>query len=81
MALYLKDKEVDALARELAELERRNITEAVRLALKERRDRLLEAREEKQKRVREKLEKIWALPLVDERPADEILYDEHGLPK
>jgi len=81
VALYLKDREVDALARELARLEGKTITDAVRSALQEKHDRLLAAREEKRRRVRETLERIWALPILDDRPADEILYDENGLPK
>jgi hypothetical protein len=81
MPLYLKDKEVDALARELAELESKNLTEAVREALREKRDRLVKAREAKRRRVRETLERIWALPVLDDRPHDQILYDENGLPR
>jgi antitoxin VapB len=81
MALYLKDPEVDRLARELAGLERVTITEAVARALTERRQRLLDAREAKRRKVEARLQRIWALPIRDPRDPDEILYDEDGLPK
>jgi antitoxin VapB len=83
MALSIKDPEVDALARELASRTGKSITESLRMAL---RDRL----EQERAKVRgddlvEALMEIGrrcaALPLLDDRPPDEILYDERGLPR
>jgi antitoxin VapB len=84
MALSIKDPEVDALARELAARTGVSITEAVLVALREQlaRERakalagidLAEALMEIGRRCA-------ALPLLDDRPPDEILYDEHGLPR
>lgn len=81
MALYLKDPEVDRMARELAGLEHVTITEAVARALSERRQRLLDAREAKRRRVEALLAEIHKAPILDPRHPDEILYDEDGLPK
>lgn len=83
MALSIKDPEAERLARALAEKTGETITIATRRALEERlrrlanagnRDVLLEELAASRKR--------WAkLPVVDHRPADEILgYDENGLP-
>ncbi len=84
MALSLKDKETDRLARQVASLTGETLTEAVRTALAER------LRRERLKRGRpanlaDELEAIAgrcdALPVLDPRSADEIIgYDENGLP-
>jgi antitoxin VapB len=84
MALSLKDPETDSLARQVAALTGETLTEAVRRALAER------LRSEQIKRglptidlaaIDELLARIDALPIYDNRSADEILgYDENGLP-
>jgi antitoxin VapB len=84
MALSLKDKETDSLARQVASLTGETLTEAVRTALAQR------LRRERLKRGRpanlaDALEAIArrgdALPVPDARSADEIIgYDENGLP-
>ena len=81
MAIYLKDPEVDRLARELAQRERVSITEAVERALRERIGRLAAEREEKYRRTLKLIEEIQALPVHDDRPLEETLYDEDGNPK
>ena len=81
MAIYLKDPEVDRLARELAQRERVSITEAVERALRERIGRLAAEREEKYRRTLKLIEEIRALPVYDDRPLEETLYDEDGNPK
>lgn len=81
MAIYLKDREVDTLAREVARLEGTSITEAIERALADRRAKLLAAREEKRKRVEATLARIRKLPVLDPRSPDEILYDKDGIPK
>lgn len=83
MALSIKDPEADRLARELAARTGESLTEAVLVALRERL-----ARETGRTRtipLREELAAIRrrcaALPVVDNRSADEILgYDDRGLP-
>jgi len=85
MALSIRDPETDRLARELAALTGETMTQAIRTALQERLEREREDRQAHIERKREKamatLRRIWALPVVDDRPADELLgYDEHGLP-
>jgi antitoxin VapB len=83
MALSLKDKETDRLARAVAALTGETLTDAVRVALAERleRERL---RRGKGPRLAEQLVEIGkhcaALPDLDPRAPDEIVgYDETGL--
>lgn len=83
MPLYLKDREADALAREVAALTGETLTQTVRNALRERLDR------ERLKRslpvtiddLQDMFADFDALPVLDDRTADEIIgYDENGLP-
>lgn len=82
--LNIKDPEVYQMARKLADLTGRTMTEVVRQAL---RDRL--AREERRRLKPHVLEKLLeisdrcaALPVLDNRTEDEILgYDEYGIPR
>ena len=78
MAIYLKDPNVDRLAREIARLEGTSVTEAIRNALSERHAQLMAAREERERRVDECLARLRALPVLDPRRPDEMLYDENG---
>lgn len=83
MALSIKDPEADRLARELAARTGESLTEAVLVALRERLAR--ETGRTKSIPLREELAAIRrrcaALPVVDNRSADEILgYDDRGLP-
>ena len=82
MALSIKHDEADRLARELAHLTGESLTEAVLNALRERlqRQRILD----QTSRLRDELLEIGrrcaALPVLDNRSADEILgYDDQGL--
>jgi antitoxin VapB len=84
MALSLKDKETDSLARQVAKLTGESLTEAVRTSLRERlrRERLRRGRPAN---LADELEAIArrcdSLPVLDNRSADEIIgYDENGLP-
>lgn len=82
MALSIKDPEADRLVRELAEATGESITEAARKAFEERLLRV-RARSTAAPRVQlnDIIERARALPVVDDRSADEILgYDENGLP-
>jgi antitoxin VapB len=84
MALSLKDPETDALARQVANLTGETLTQAVRVALKER----LRVEQIKrgqqpwdQQKIDAIIERFAALPILDHRTDEEILgYDENGLP-
>ncbi len=84
MALSLKDRETDSLARQVASLTGESLTEAVRGALR------LRLRDEQLKRgkgpwdagrIDALIERYNVLPVFDTRTDDEILgYDKNGLP-
>ena len=83
MALSIKDRETERLARELAERTGESLTLATRRALEERLRRIGGAA--RRASLLEDLAEIrrrWsALPIVDDRTADEIIgYDQNGLP-
>lgn len=83
MALSLKDKEADRLAREVAALTGETLTEAIRKALAERLERVRLHRGEPT-RLADLLEQLGrecaALPDLDLRSPDEIVgYDETGM--
>jgi antitoxin VapB len=83
MPLNIKDPATDRLARELARTTGESITTAVAVALQERLDRV--RGRGRGRDLAAELNAIAlrcaALPVVDDRPEDEILgYDEHGLP-
>ena len=86
MALSIKNPEVEALARELARVSRKPITEVVRDSLKRELERAkVIARVRPEPDLAERLMAIGrrcaALPVLDDRSPDEILgYDENGLP-
>jgi antitoxin VapB len=83
MALSLKDKETDRLAREVATLTGETLTTAVRKALAERLERERMRRGESvglADRLAELARECAALPVFDARPPDEIVgYDENGM--
>jgi antitoxin VapB len=83
LALNIRNPEAERLAAELARRTGETKTEAVTKAL---RDRLARVHRERSGRLADELEMIAEhcaiLPVLDARPADEILgYDEHGLPR
>jgi len=83
MALSLKDKETDRLARAVAALTGETLTDAIRVALAERLERVRLRRGESA-RLAEQLMEIGrhcaALPDLDSRSPDEIVgYDENGM--
>jgi len=80
MALSIKNEEADELARELAALTGKSITEAIVMALREQLART-RSKENVGDAVRRLMEEFAQYPVLDDRPADEILgYDEYGLP-
>ncbi len=84
MALSLKDRETDSLARKVASLTGETLTEAVRMSLAERlaRERLKRGRPANlTDELRAISQRMDALPDLDPRSPDEIIgYDENGLP-
>lgn len=83
MALNIKDRETDSLVRELAALTGEPITDAVKVAVRERleRERRLRPTKASIEEILAIAAKIAAKPVVDPRSPDEIMgYDEHGLP-
>lgn len=86
MPLNIKNDETHRLARELAQQLQLSITDAVTLALRESLAHHGTALSEERDRKREALNRLSvecaALPILDPRPADEILgYDETGAPR
>lgn len=82
MSLHIKDAKTDKLAREVAKLAGKSITEAIRRSLEERREKLKRGR--KRRSLAEQLDEIGArcaaLPDLDKRSPNEILdYDKKGL--
>ena len=80
MGLYIRDEGVHRLARELAERERRTLTESVRLALEDRLRSLDDGRDAKMRKLREVQARIAALPELAPDFTDNDLYDENGDP-
>jgi antitoxin VapB len=82
--LNIKDPEAQALARELAAATGETITRAVHMAVRERLQKV-RVRKSARQRLADRLDQIArhcaALPVLHDRPADEILgYDGRGLP-
>jgi antitoxin VapB len=83
MALSIKDPDVDRLARQLARMTGESITDAVRLAVRDRLEREQRRRGKTidRTRVDQIVARLAALPVVDDRAPDELIgYDERGLP-
>jgi antitoxin VapB len=82
MAVLIKDAEADRLIRQLAERTGESITEAVKKAVTERLEKVpLTAGEvaRRKRRINALLAKLDAMPVVDDRSADEIIgYNEYG---
>lgn len=78
MALSIKSERADSLARELAALTGKSITETVEVALAERLD--AERRRRRGRGLDDIVERFRALPILDERSPEEILgYGDEGL--
>ena len=83
MGISIKNEQAERLARELARETGESLTTAIRRALEERLERVEGRRSpaDKLALARAVLRRVDALPVLDDRPAAEILgYDEHGLP-
>jgi antitoxin VapB len=84
MAINIKDPRTDELAREVARQSGESLTEAIRVALEERLQRLTGRRRAATRREKlyEILHRVDVLPRVDERSEEEILgFDEQGIPR
>ena len=83
MALSIKKRETEQLARALAKEAGESITDAIERSLQERLERLRRKRKAKflLESVDDILRRVDQLPILDDRSADEIVgYDENGLP-
>ena len=86
MALSIKNRELEEVSRELARVTGKPITEALlegakRELLRQKRLQRVLPTNDFFAGIREIQERVAKLPILDSRPADEILYDEFGLPK
>jgi antitoxin VapB len=96
MHLNIKDNETHRMAQSLARETGESMTEAVRLAIRERLERVRDERRkerlrEGEKELRRKAEKLAELRAISAETAEllkgppldhaELLYDENGLPK
>jgi antitoxin VapB len=82
MALHIQDPETDKLARELSAATGETITQAVNIALRDRLRNVAPARSEAEyiARIKAITARVAAMPVLDNRSADEILgYNEQGL--
>lgn len=82
MALNIRNSETENLANELARLTGETKTEAVKKALSARLQKLKQQQDTQflTEELNEIAEHCATLPVLDNRSAEEILYDENGLP-
>jgi antitoxin VapB len=83
MGMNIKSEETHRRAKELARITGETIAEAVDRAVIERLERLRRRRNRKAlaARLLKIGEQCSRLPMLDNRSADEMLYDEYGLPR
>ncbi|HWT32026.1 MAG TPA: type II toxin-antitoxin system VapB family antitoxin [Propylenella sp.] len=81
--LNIKNPEARQLAIKISQVTGESVTEAVTVALRERLDRVtkVRSREGLAARLKEIGRRAAALPVLDPRDPDDMLYDEDGLPK
>ena len=83
MALNIRNHETEKLAADLAALTGETKTEAVMKALKDRLEQV--KRRRSKRRLADRLDEIAkhcaSLPLLDGRSPEDMLYDDHGLPR
>jgi antitoxin VapB len=85
MALSIRNPQTEKLARQVSHLTGETLTDAIGKSLAERLERLKRDRNRSHNAVRKEideiLDRVHALPVLDDRTEDEILgYDENGLP-
>ena len=83
MSLNIKNEETHRRARELARLTGESMASAIDCAIRERLERIRKQRNKEAvvKRLLRIGRECAALPVIDSRRPDEMLYDEDGLPK
>jgi antitoxin VapB len=85
MQLNIDSDRAARLARELARVTGESVSRAVTLAIEERLARERSKPRAERREIAANLQALGdemsRLPVLDERPGDEILYDEVGLPK
>jgi hypothetical protein len=81
MALNIKNRQAEEEVTKLAELTGESKAEAVRVAAKERRDRLAKAEGEHRAQLKRRLARIQAAWRRSEGLSQDELYDSVGLPK
>jgi antitoxin VapB len=84
MAMSIKSPDAEALARRVSSLTGENLTAAIVTALRERLERLeqIHQRNSLADQLNAIAERSAQLPVLDPRPADEILgYDAEGVPR
>ena len=83
MSLNIKNEETHRRAKKLAKLTGETMSEAVNRAVAERLERFrrMRNREALAQRLLEIGRRCAALPLLDRRKPDDMLYDRRGLPK
>ncbi|MBM3775331.1 MAG: PSK operon transcription factor [Acidobacteria bacterium] len=83
MSLNIKDEQTHRRAKELARLAGETMTEAVDRAIRERLERLHKRRNKAAvvERLLEIGRECAALPVLDRRRPEDMLYDKRGLPK
>ena len=83
MGLNIKNEDTHRRARELARLAGETMTQAVDRAIAERLERIRKTRNRDglAERLLEIGRECARLPVLDSRSLEEMLYDEHGLPK
>lgn len=83
--INIKSEEAYRMASELSRLTGENMTQAITRAIEERLEKLRASARSGRQGIADKLlelsAKSAALPILDQRTPDEILYDENGLPK
>jgi antitoxin VapB len=83
MPISIKNAETEELARQLAKETGETITEVIKKSLQDRLQRVRGRRHARglPEQVEDILQRLDALPTLDERPDDEILgYDQDGIP-
>jgi hypothetical protein len=79
MALYIRDDRVRQLASELAARQGRTVTETVRMALLEAKEKLEQRRAQRDAQARVVLKELRAMRRGPVR--EDVLYDEQGQPR
>ena len=79
MALYIRDDGVRQLASELAARQGRTVTETVRTALREAKEKLEQRRAQRDAQARVVLKELRAMRRGPVR--EDVLYDEQGQPR